>query len=628
MRMYSLIGVWIICCWSIQAQKEAFSVDSRDTIQVLEIVPLYGKGQHYEVLDSARLQRYNSQNLAQTLALESTFFIKNYGPSGISTLSGRGGSASQTAVLWEGFNLQNSMLGQTDLSLIPMFFIDQVDLQYGGGSSFFGTSGVGGALHLSSQSTKRQGLGLKIQLNGGSFETLQQSLQVSYGFKNYSTSLRFFHRQAKNNYWFTNNNAFGFPKPVQRQIHAATRQWGLLHSQTLTHKKHHFSLQSWYQSNHRQLPPTLLSNQSTDRQEDQAWRTALNWKYYTNKWVFKARSAFFWERLYFESDAVQSESQPWSSVTEAEARWYIHPSHTLQFGAHYGYYTAQSQGYQNHPQQSRPALFVHYRFLSSKEKWRANISTRQEWVDAQAQRPAVSLGILWHPLPHWRFNAHASHNYRLPTFNDLYWQTLGNPDLVPEYSWNSELGLHYQQTKGRTRWEANANGFCNLIDNWILWSPNAAGLWRPSNIDQVWARGLETSFKFQINWKAWEAQLRAQYAYTQSIRTQGEDSRIVGNQLIYVPLHQGNAAFLLAFQQTSLLVQAQWTGQRFTDNANNLPLPAFALLHLRIEQRLNFGKGALVLYGQANNLLGAEYQIVLNRPMPWQQFEVGLQFFL
>ncbi len=134
--------------------------------------------------------------------------------------------------------------------------------------------------------------------------------------------------------------------------------------------------------------------------------------------------------------------------------------------------------------------------------------------------------------------------------------------------------------------------------------------------------------KFQVNWKAWEAQWRAQHAYTQSTRTQGEDPRIIGNQLIYVPVHQGNAAFLLGFHQTNLLLQTQWTGQRFTDNANRLSLPAFALLHLRLEQRLDFGKGAMILYGQANNLLGAEYQIVLNRPMPWQQFEIGVQFFL
>lgn len=627
MRIGSLIIGWIICCWSVQAQKEAFSVDSRDTIQVQEKLPLYGEGQHYELLDSTQLTKYNSQNLAQVLALESTFFVKNYGPSGISTLSGRGGTASQTAVLWEGFNLQNNMLGQTDLSLIPIFFVDQIALQYGGGSSFFGNSGVGGALHLNSNNFERKGVGLKVQLSGGSFETLQQSIQASYGLPNYSASLRIFHRQAKNNYWLTNTNAFGFPKPVERQIHAATRQWGLLHSQALSYKRHQFTLKSWYQYNHRQLPPTLLSNQSTDQQEDQAWRTALNWKFLHNNLLLKARTALFWEQLAFQSNTVDSKSQLLSSITEVETRWYLGELHTLQAGLHYGYYQAQTQAYPENPSQNRPALFVHYRFLSAQEKWRANVSIRQEWVNAQTQRPAASLGVLWQPVPFWRLNAHASHNYRLPTFNDLYWPTLGNPDLLPEYSWNSELGSSYLGQKGKWQWELGANGFCNLIDNWILWSPNAAGLWRPSNVAQVWARGLEAQLKLAGHWKAWELQFKAQYAFTQSTRTQGEAS-LLGKQILYVPAHQGNAALLLGYQQTHLLLQAQWTGARFTDDVNSFALPAFALVHLRLEQQLKFGKGKLVLYGQINNLLGADYQIVLNRPMPWQQFEVGGQFFI
>lgn len=628
------IASWIaLILWSTivaQAQNDRFAAPFNDTINVIYSLPAYGKGQHYEVLDSADLQRYSSQNLAQVLALESTFFIKNYGPSGISTISGRGGSASQTAILWEGFNLQNSMLGQSDLSLIPLFFIDKIDLQYGGGSSFFGTSGVGGAIHLSSHNPQKykRGLHLKVQLSAGSFETLQQNVGIAYNWGKYTTEVRFFHRQAKNNYWFTNTNAFGTPKPVERQSHAATKQWGIFNAHDFFYKKSRFALKTWYQSNHRQLPPTLLTSSSLDRQEDQAWRTAFNWKTSLNNVAFKARTAFFWERLYFESGAVQSESQILSSISEAETRWYWGDVHTFQAGLHYSYYRAQSQGYQNTPQQSRPALFLHYRFLSVKEIWKANISVRQEWVDALTQRPAASLGFIIEPLKGWRLNAHASHNYRLPTFNDLYWEALGNPDLLPEYSWNTELGSSLNFQAGRYQVELSANGFCNWIDNWILWSPNDAGLWRPSNVDKVLARGLESSFNIKANWKDWEAQFRAQHSYTQSTRTQGEDPRTLGKQLVYVPAHQGNAALFVAFRQTSALLQTQWTGARFTNNTNSAFLPAFALLNLRLEHRLTFGKGGLVLYGQANNLLGAEYQVVLNRPMPWQQFELGLQFFL
>ncbi len=201
------------------------------------------------------------------------------------------------------------------------------------------------------------------------------------------------------------------------------------------------------------------------------------------------------------------------------------------------------------------------------------------------------------PFKNFRIHSHFSHNYRLPTFNDLYWETLGNPDLIPEYSWNSELGGSYRNFWGhsaRFKTELSATGFCNLVNNWILWSPNASGLWRPDNVDQVLARGLEATAVFKADWNKWEAQLRLQYAYTQSTRTQGNAIQTIGKQLIYVPSHQANAALLVAFRKSSVLLQSQWTGRRYTDDLNNAFLPDFVLLHLRFEQRFEFKKGAVV----------------------------------
>ena len=37
-----------------------------------------------------------------------------------------------------------------------------------------------------------------------------------------------------------------------------------------------------------------------------------------------------------------------------------------------------------------------------------------------------------------------STNYRLPTFNDLYWEPGGNPELKPEFSSSGEIGLDFQ----------------------------------------------------------------------------------------------------------------------------------------------------------------------------------------
>ena len=65
------------------------------------------KTHHSQQLDKNSLRPYNSRSLSDILSLESSFFVKNYGIGNSSTLSGRGGSAAQTTVLWEGFDIQN-----------------------------------------------------------------------------------------------------------------------------------------------------------------------------------------------------------------------------------------------------------------------------------------------------------------------------------------------------------------------------------------------------------------------------------------------------------------------------------------------------------------------------------------
>ena len=212
-------------------------------------------------------------------------------------------------------------------------------------------------------------------------------------------------------------------------------------------------------------------------------------------------------------------------------------------------------------------------------------------------------------------------------FNQIfhkYWNTLGNPNLKPEYSWNSELGISLPFLLKKYSLKTTLTGFCNLINDWILWSPNTAGLWRPSNIEQVWARGLEVNIQGKIKWKKWQLKTGLNYAFTKSTRTQGSEQSTIGKQLIYTPEHNANAQVQIQFCQTSLLYQHSVTSLRYVDNANTEILPLFHVGHLRLSQTINFNKAAASFYLQINNLFGTDYQVVSNRAMPWQQFELGV----
>lgn len=57
-----------------------------------------------------------------------------------------------------------------------------------------------------------------------------------------------------------------------------------------------------------------------------------------------------------------------------------------------------------------------------------------------------SLNAVWQPLPQWRFGASLTRTFRMPTFTDLYYQSVNqvsNPDLNSESSLSAEVKARY-----------------------------------------------------------------------------------------------------------------------------------------------------------------------------------------
>ncbi|MBI5008667.1 MAG: Plug domain-containing protein, partial [Bacteroidia bacterium] len=147
----------------------------QDTVKINEVI-ISGKRTN-EVLtgfktvriDSAILSGYTNESLADLLVENSELFVKSYGMGGSSTPSFRGTGASQTQLQWNNININNPMLGQADLSLVPAGLIDRVDISYGGSSISDGTGGIGGIINLENKPVWRNGAIVSLSPSVGSF---------------------------------------------------------------------------------------------------------------------------------------------------------------------------------------------------------------------------------------------------------------------------------------------------------------------------------------------------------------------------------------------------------------------------------------------------------------------------
>ena len=121
-----------------------------------------------------------SNNLADALSDGNFLFLKSYGLGSLATPALRGTGASQTAVVWNGWNILSPMNGTLDLSLIPEPFLDYAQIDGSGSSTRYGSGAIGGVITVNTNTRFSKGWETRLSLKGGSFDNYNQSLRVSY----------------------------------------------------------------------------------------------------------------------------------------------------------------------------------------------------------------------------------------------------------------------------------------------------------------------------------------------------------------------------------------------------------------------------------------------------------------
>ncbi len=616
------IFVW---CWLAYAG----AVAQVDTTLALEMVTVSASryrsvpvGQQVQSLDSARLQALPGGSLADILQQGSGVFIRSYGLGGLATSSIRGGSAQQTAVIWNGFPIQNPMLGQLDLSLLPLALLDEVQIAYGGSSALWGSGAVGGALQLNNHLPQREGWQWQYNSLVGSFAQWHQAAKVAFANEKFATATRFIQQSATNDFPYR----VAPDAPTQRQTNADFRQKALLQENRWQIRPNQ-SLQwrTWLSDARQHIPPTTVQTRSVAEQDNRALRTALDWQLARHRWIFQARTGLFYDFFHFRDAlaGVDAPSRSWMSISEAETQWQLRPEHHLHFGVHHTYANGFADGYPEGQQQQQSALFAAYKWQSATGRWRARTSLRQGVADGAWLPIVPAFAIENSILKHLIIKANVQRNFRLPTLNDLYWQPGGNPALRPEQGWSQELTLQTHHSAAQWSGAFSITGFHRQMDDWILWTPGAR-FWSPQNVLSVRSRGIEQ--RLELNWQSNHWQVRVAGGYDQIYATQERATNPVnlGKQLIYVPEQQAFARIAVHYSGWQLVYQHQYTGSVFIRSDNTAALPAYRLgwLHARYDRAFSNWRGAIFINIQ--NLWDEEYRVIERRRMPGRSWQLGI----
>ena len=162
--------------------------------------PMKDIGVQKTTFDSIALKENIALSMADILTFNSSVFVKSYGRATLSTVAFRGTSPSHTQVTWNGMRINNPMLGMTDFSTIPSYFIDQASLLHGTSSVNETGGGLGGLVRLGTIPDVAEGVNLQYVQGVGSFSTFDEFARFTYGSEHWHVSSRVVYSSSPNDY--------------------------------------------------------------------------------------------------------------------------------------------------------------------------------------------------------------------------------------------------------------------------------------------------------------------------------------------------------------------------------------------------------------------------------------------
>ncbi len=576
-------------------------------------------------IDSLTLARYNTSSLADLLSSQSTLHIKSYGNANIATTSMRGGSANHTALLWNGLNINNTMLGQTDLNIIPTLFFDNVSLEYGGGSAMWGSGAIGGSVHLQNKTVFNQGFKTKLQMSVGSFGTTKIASGVLLSYKKILSNTKIYYTASENNYNYKDTT--DKENPNKQLTHSNYIGKGLLQEVSyLATPFQKINIRLWYNVMDRNLP-SYTTSISKQNQIDENLKFNADWNYTKRKLNSTIRFGYFNDKLNYTDSVAQiySESTVKTIIAESD-NIYKHKNHTFNFGINHTNNQSETKNYNETHNLKKLAFFAAYKLSLFNSKFNYNIAIRKETTN-QTEIPFTgNTGIHYQLTKLIVTKINANKSYRQPTLNDLYWNPGGNKNLKPEESYEIDGGIELKYNKNNFSLLLEATYFNRHTNNWIIWLPTDNAYWSPKNILEVYSRGTETKTELRYIKKDFQIKLilNTSYVLSTNEKSKNENDNSIGRQLIYTPRYTSQGSISMSYKKLNFIFNNTYTGYRFTATDNTNWLNPYYIANIKFSYPYSFNTINMELFCAVNNLFNKNYTVVLNRPMPLRNYEIGL----
>lgn len=594
------------------------------TIQANRLqIPFAQQNRNISVLDQSLIRTLPVKSVNELLTYISGVDIRQRGPWGTQTDIGiDGGTFDQTLVLINGIKISDPQTGHNMMNIpVPLDAIERIEVLRGPAARIYGVNALNGAINIITKKPQQTGITANVYA-GSSFnrDTTNNKLYGGYGVQlsasvageNAQHYLSLSREQASGYRYNTpfNNNKIFYQNNIDIS-EATSLQFlgGFIYND--------FGANGFYSA-------------PADKDSKETVQTGLLGLGATIKinpyWTLKPRISY----RYNHDDYIFIRQKP-------EVYHNRHETHVIDgelnntFNTDIGDFglglevrneCINSSNLGNR-ERSNYGFFGEYSF-NKVERLLINIGAYVNYNSDFGWRvmPGIDAGYrIWKGL---RVFANAGTGQRLPTYTDWYYkgpQNIGNDKLTPEYSYNLEGGVKYNDKQ----FNASASYFNRRTEGFIDWIKDTlTDPWQPFNFHKINTQGIALSIDYR-----WRNEQKAQtsvalitglsYTYLHATINDdipaGETQKKLSQYALQNLRHQlcANANFEF-FHMLNITVAARYQQRvSYTD-------------YTLLDARISFTQKQFNIYADINNIGNVQYVEAGAVPMPGRWVTIGVKW--
>lgn len=221
--------------------------------------------------------------------------------------------------------------------------------------------------------------------------------------------------------------------------------------------------------------------------------------------------------------------------------------------------------------------------------------------------------------------------FRLPTFNELYYNAVGKPTLRPEKTkqYNLHLAVKYDHTRRASNsFALSIDLYHNDVTDKIVAIPrNNLFVWSMVNYGKARVDGFEAKAVWkhqnQIGTLPFCSLISLSYNFTKAIDNE-PSSTSYRNQLQYLPQNSMNTIVSVDLAKVNLCYTLAFCGKRYTTRQNSERDALAPYSEHSLSASYSLRRFTLKL--SCNNLTNSQYEIVRSYPMQGRQWIINLKY--